>query len=242
VNLIRSETENHDSSCLMNLDPRIKIITTTLFILVIGLTPPSAYVKFFLYFGALISLFILFQIHIKKLISRLFILIPLLTFLGISVFVFGKNTSSESIHILWNLSVKSILIFLCIGFLFLTTPFFHLIKSLELLKTPSVVISILTFAHRYIFLFSDEAERMKRSKKSRTFKKQKLNSEIKTLAHIVSHLFLRTFERTENIYAAMLSRGFDRKIKTLTFFKTNKKDWIFCFVFLFYLLSVGVIL
>jgi cobalt/nickel transport system permease protein len=104
------------------------------------------------------------------------------------------------------------------------------------------VISVLTFAYRYIFLFSNEAQRMKRAKKSRTFKKQKLIKEIKILVSMVSHLFLRAFERTENIYAAMLSRGFDRKIETLTLFKTNKNDWFFFSVFLIYLIAVGVVL
>jgi cobalt/nickel transport system permease protein len=105
-----------------------------------------------------------------------------------------------------------------------------------------VVISVLTFAYRYIFLFSDEAERMRRAKKSRTFKRQKPTDGIKTLVPMVSHLFLRAFERAEKIYAAMLSRGFDRKIETLTPFKISKKDWIFFSVFLFYLISVGVVL
>jgi cobalt/nickel transport system permease protein len=242
MNLIHSETDNPDSSTQLNLDPRIKIISMTAFILVIGLTPTTAYFKFLLYFCAITALFVWSKIHIKKLISRLFFLIPLLAFLGISVFVFGNQSTSEKINILWNLSVKSILIFLCIAFLILSTRFFHLIKGFELLKTPAVVISVLTFAYRYIFLFSDEAQRMKRAKKSRTFKKQKLIKEIKILVSMVSHLFLRAFERTENIYAAMLSRGFDRKIETLTLFKTNKNDWFFFSVFLIYLIAVGVVL
>ncbi|MFW6140072.1 MAG: cobalt ECF transporter T component CbiQ [Acidobacteriota bacterium] len=242
MNLIQSEKVDPKSSLLLDLDPRIKIISIAAFILAIGLTPSSDYIKFLIYFCAITALFVLSRIPIKKLASRLFILLPLLAFLGISVFAFGSHSSSENINILWNLSVKSILIFLCIGFLVLSTRFFHLIKGFELLKTPSVVISVLTFAYRYIFLFSDEAEKMRRAKKSRTYKKQNLTEGIKTLVPMVSHLFLRAFERTENIYAAMLSRGFDRKIETLSLFKTNKNDWIFLSFFLLFLLSVGVVL
>lgn len=242
MNLIQSEPAHHDLSSLLNLDPRIKIISIIVFILVIGLTPPTAYFKFFLYFLALVILFFESRIRIRTLISRLFILLPLLAFLGISVFVFGNHTGSENINILWNLSVKSILIFLCVGYLVFSTRFFHLIKGFELLKTPSVMISVMTFAYRYIFLFSEEAERMQRAKKSRTFKKHKLKEKIKILISMVSHLFFRSYERTENTYAAMLSRGFDRKIETLTLFKTNQKDWIFFSIFLLYLLSVGVVL
>ncbi|MFW6161086.1 MAG: hypothetical protein ACOC57_08100, partial [Acidobacteriota bacterium] len=117
MNLIHSETDNPDSSTQLNLDPRIKIISMTAFILVIGLTPTTAYFKFLLYFCAITALFVWSGIHIKKLVSRLFFLIPLLAFLGMSVFVFGRHPLSDNINILWNLSVKSILIFLCIAFL-----------------------------------------------------------------------------------------------------------------------------
>jgi cobalt/nickel transport system permease protein len=242
MNPIRSKMTDHDSSSIRDLDPRIKIISMTAFVLVIGFTPHSAYLKFLVYFLTLTTFFIAFGIHIKKLIPRLLILLPLLIFLGITVFVFGSQPSLEKLNILWNLSVKSILIFLCIGFLVLWAGILHLIKGLELLKTPPIITSVLIFAYRYISLFSGEEERMRLARKSRTFQKQNLKNKIRTLVPMMSQLFSRAFERTEKIYAAMLSRGFDRKIQTLTLFKTNKKDWIFCSVFLCYLIAVGVVL
>jgi len=242
MNPIQYETSNHSSLSIRDLDPRIKIISMTAFILIIGFTPPSAYLKFLLYFLTLTAFFIASGINIKKFFSRFLMLFPLLIFLGITVFVFGSQTSLEKLNILWNLSVKSILIFLCIGFLVLWAGILHLIKGFELLKMPPIIISVLLFAYRYISLFSGEAERMRLAKKSRTFKYQSLKNKIRTLVPMVSQLFSRAFERTEKVYAAMLSRGFDRKIQTLTLFKTNKKDWIFCSVFLCYLIAVGVVL
>ena len=242
MNSVKSETAGHDFLSIRDLDPRIKIISMTVFILVIGFTSHSAYLKFLLYFLTLTAFFIGSGINMKKLIPRFLMLFPLLIFLGITVFIFGNQPSLEKLDILWNLSIKSILILLCIGFLVLWTGIFHLIKGLELLKTPPIMISVLIFAYRYVSLFSGEAERMRLAKKSRTFKKQSLKNKIRTLVPMTSQLFSRAFERTEKIYAAMLSRGFDRKIQTLTLFKTNKKDWIFCSVFLCYLIALGVVL
>jgi cobalt/nickel transport system permease protein len=37
----------------------------------------------------------------------------------------------------------------------------------------------------------------------------------KTLANIVGTLFLRSYERGEDVYLAMCARGFDGKIRTL---------------------------
>jgi len=242
MNLIQSETANQNSSSVLNLDPRIKIISMTAFILVIGLTPSSAYLKFVFYFCAITAFFVLSKIDFTKILSRLLILIPLLVFLGLSVFLFGTHTPLKKLNILWNLSVKSILIFLCISFLVLSTRFIRLIKGFELLKIPSIVISILIFAHRYTVLFAREVEKMWRAKQSRTYEKQKITHKIKTLTHLVRHVFFRALKRSENIYAAMLSRGFDRKIETLTLLKMNKKDWFIFSLFVLYLISVLVIL
>ena len=242
MNHIHHEKAKHDLFSLGDLDPRVKIISMTAFILVIGLTPPSAYLKFLAYFLILTAFFTAAGINIRKLIPRLFFFFSLLVFLGITVFVFGNQTSIEKLDILWNLSVKSILIFLCIGFLMLSTELFLLIKGLELLKTPPIMISVLLFAYRYVSLFSGEAERMSLAKKLRTFNKQSFKNKIQTLVPLTSQLFSRAFKRTERIYAAMLSRGFDREIQTLTFFKISKKDWIFCSVFLCCLIALGIVL
>lgn len=220
------------------LDPRVKIVTFTTFILVIGLTPPGDSYKFLAYLLLLGAFLALSSIPFKRLVSRLALIVPLLAFIGLSVWLFEKDPQWTRGEILWNLGVKTAFVFVCVLLLVLSTGFYRLVKGLELLKVPSLVISLLTFAYRYSFLLGQEAESMRRAKQSRTFGKRKKTKEIQTLMHMVPHLFFRTFERSERIYAAMLSRGFDRKVKTLPLFHMRLEDWIFGVLFL---LSLGLI-
>ena len=39
-------------------------------------------------------------------------------------------------------------------------------------------------------------------------------------------LFLRALERSERVYAAMLSRGYDGHMRTLTRFRMMTLDWV----------------
>lgn len=87
-----------------------------------------------------------------------------------------------------------------------TTPFAELLRVLRRIHVPSLLISTLALMYRYLFVLVDEAQRMKRARASRTFV-QKRPWEWKSLAGVVSQLFVRASERAERVYAAMCARG-----------------------------------
>ena len=60
--------------------------------------------------------------------------------------------------------------------------------------------------YRYLFVLIDEAERMQRARRSRTFTSERSHV-WKSLAALVGQLFVRSTERAERIYAAMCARG-----------------------------------
>jgi len=43
---------------------------------------------------------------------------------------------------------------------------------------------------------------------------------------MIGQLFLRSYERSDQVYNAMLARGFSGEFLTLTPHKMNKQDWI----------------
>lgn len=217
---------------LHRLDPRVKLISFFVLILAFVFTPSHQYLKFMVYFFMLLFMIVLNRVTVKDLGKRLFFIFPLLVFLASSLLLFGKNKFYQDLDILWNILIKSVLCFLSLAVLSLTTEFYYLVKGLELLKLPRIIPSILSFAYRYSFLFGREAERLNRAKESRNFGKRKKLDEIKIISRLLPHLFLRTFARSERIYAAMLSRGYEGKIKTLNFFKPGRKDFLFVSFFL----------
>lgn len=243
MNIIQNHPEQSTGfNFLERFDPRVKIISFSLFILAVAFTPPQDMAKFLGYFLLIIMFLFISSVSFKLLIIRLLFILPLLGFISLSVFLFGGHSSSQNFSIVWNFGVKCVLIFLCVILLALCTGFYRLIKGLELLKIPSIFISVIALAYRYSFLFAQEAERMRRAKDSRTFGQGKRMDKLRLILHILPHLFFRSLERSERVYAAMLSRGFDRKVRTLGQLKMRKKDWLFAFSFIIYLGLVAVFL
>jgi cobalt/nickel transport system permease protein len=117
------------------------------------------------------------------------------------------NLSYNKILIFWNILIKSLLC--CISLLILssTTKFSELLLGLQRLYFPKILIMILSFMYRYIFVLVDEAQRMERARRVRYFGSRYL-AQFRVLSNIIGLLFIRTYERAERIYQAMCARCF----------------------------------
>jgi len=102
--------------------------------------------------------------------------------------------------------VKSTLCLLTIILLSNTTPFAELLNTLRRIGLPRLLVTILALMYRYIIVLIDEAERLNRARESRTFRESRLHK-WHSLASLVGQLFVRSTERAERIFAAMLARG-----------------------------------
>jgi cobalt/nickel transport system permease protein len=87
-----------------------------------------------------------------------------------------------------------------------TTPFAELLRVLKRVWMPALLVTTLSLMYRYVFVLVDEAQRMKRARMSRTFTPRRRRA-WRTMASVVSQLFIRSSERAERIYAAMCARG-----------------------------------
>ena len=103
------------------------------------------------------------------------------------------------------IAVKSNLCLMTMILLANTTPFAGLIGVLSRLRVPRLMITILSLMYRYVFLLVDQAERMSRARKSRTFVRRRRSWTAG--AGIIAQLFIRSTERAERVYAAMTARG-----------------------------------
>lgn len=87
-----------------------------------------------------------------------------------------------------------------------TTPFVRLLEVLRRLKVPPLLLTVVTLMSRYVYVLSDEAGRLDRARRSRSFVRAR-RFDWGNLAALVGHLFLRATNRAERIYAAMCARG-----------------------------------
>lgn len=87
-----------------------------------------------------------------------------------------------------------------------TTPFVQLLEVLRRAGVPALLLTVLALMSRYLYVLGDEAERLERARRSRSFGARR-TLDWNTLATLVGQLFIRATNRAERIYAAMCARG-----------------------------------
>jgi cobalt/nickel transport system permease protein len=125
-----------------------------------------------------------------------------------------------------NVVVKSWLSILCLIVLSSSTKFEELLQGMSGLKVPQVFVQITSFMYRYMFVIADQAMRMQMARDSRNFGMKRSNI-FKTIGNMVGMLFIRSYERAERIYAAMLSRGYNGEIAAVNKLKFQLPDAYF---------------
>ena len=106
-----------------------------------------------------------------------------------------------------------------------TAPLSATVQGLNHLGISPQVGQMILLAHRYIFVFFKEAQRMLTSMKVRGFQQKTSARTLKTMAHFLGMLFVRSFERTHRVHEAMQSRGFQGTFPNYHRFKAIPLDW-----------------
>lgn len=220
-------------SLLNSIDPRSKLITTLAFIVAVvsfDRYAISALMPFFIYPAVLISLG---GLPAGYLLKKVLIVSPFAVLVGIfnpimdrnvlfyigSIGISGGWVSFFSIIIKFILTVTSALVLIA------STGFNKVCDSLIKLGVPRPFVIQLQFFYRYIFVLTDEAERMVRARSFRVFDSGSVG--IKTFALLTGNLLLRTLDRAERIYLAMRCRGFDGYVRLIRPMKIGHADLYF---------------
>jgi cobalt/nickel transport system permease protein len=110
--------------------------------------------------------------------------------------------------------------------LVLTTPWADLLKSLHALKVPGVFVLVLSMGYRYIFLFLHTLNGMFEARKSRVVARLGGGEDRRWIARSMGALMSRSFKMSNDVYAAMLARGFSGEIRTYSRFRMRAQDWL----------------
>jgi cobalt/nickel transport system permease protein len=101
---------------------------------------------------------------------------------------------------------RSLLCLLTVTLTANTTPFSGILRVLQKVRVPALLITTIALMHRYLFVLADEAGRMRRARASRTFTRTR-RFQWQALSSVVGQLFIRASERAERVYEAMCARG-----------------------------------
>jgi cobalt/nickel transport system permease protein len=112
----------------------------------------------------------------------------------------------DGLNVFLSILTKSTLCLLTMILASNTTPFSETLAFMRRVRVPSLLVTVLALAYRYLFVLIDEGERIQRARNSRTFSRNNRKKWLSN-ASLVGQLFVRSSERAERIYAAMTSRG-----------------------------------
>jgi len=109
-----------------------------------------------------------------------------------------------------------------------TTPFPDLLKATRILHAPPVLTATMSFMYRYLFVLVDEGMRLQTAREARSAGPgRSLLWRARVLGGMIGSLFIRSYERSERIYAAMLARGFAGEVRTLSRLAWQPRDsWL----------------
>jgi len=215
------------------LDPRAKLIATLLFLFTVisfSKYEITALLPFFLYPMLLMTIG---EIPFMFIAKKVILVAPFAIFIGIfnplldsgHVFIFNELTISAGWLSFFSILIKFTLTVSTALLLIATTSFPGVCHGLRQLGLPSLFVSQLSFLYRYIFVLMEETMRIVRARDMRSFGQR--GKGMKVFIRLVGILFIRTVERAERIYYAMLSRGFQGDMPTLKRFHIKTGDVIF---------------
>jgi len=133
--------------------------------------------------------------------------------------------TAEGVHGVIMLTLR-VMNSLALSFLVIyTTPFPEIIRALKVLKAPDSLLMIITLTYKYVFIFAKTAEEMYLAKKSRLARQVTRAHARKWIAGRLAFILNKTRLRCEEIFRAMLSRGFSDRIKIYGVRKLQARDW-----------------
>lgn len=230
------DTLAYKNTFVHRLDPRIKLITTIVFMFMVVSFPKYELSKLIPFFIFPVFMSAVGEIPGKFILKKLLFVSPFVLFVAIFNPVFdtaamytvcgfkisGGWVSCISIIIRFILTISAALLLVA------TTSFPGVCRALERLYVPKVFVVQLFFLYRYLFVLAEETMRIVRAINMRTFGRKKYG--IKIFISTIGLLFMKTVERSERIYHSMCSRGFDGEIRLIKRDKTGFADILFAVI------------
>ncbi|MCZ2838891.1 cobalt ECF transporter T component CbiQ [Modestobacter sp. VKM Ac-2985] len=204
------------------LEPHTKLVAVLTFALVVVATPvhagwaPLAYAGFLL---LLLTVAGVARVRPGRLLRGLVVEVPFVLFAVLLPFVsrgprtdvLGLSLSESGLAAGGSILAKATLSVLAATLLAATTDARGLLRGLERLRLPTVLVQILSFMIRYTDVVGGELRRMQVARESRGFRGRHLGA-LKVLGPAAGSLFIRSYERGERVHLAMLSRGYTGRL------------------------------
>jgi cobalt ECF transporter T component CbiQ len=242
---IFSEDVAAQPGLLQRLDARVKLVTLLGLLVVTALA--RSVVVLLVTYAAVLALGVASRLSLVFFIKRVWLFIPIFT--GIVVLPatlnlitpgtivvplgtwFGHEVglTSEGLHGAAIIIVRVAVSISLVVLLTLTTPWTRLLAALRALFVPKIFILVLGMAYRYLFHLLGTVTDMYTARTSRTVDPEAgVASGRRFVAASAGALFGKAHALSDEVYLAMLARGYDGNARTLKAFRIRTLDvvWV----------------
>jgi len=232
-------------SLIHRLDPRVKVVVTLLFIVSNVVLPDGAWPGF-----ALALVWVLMVTRAAGLpwdfaLRRSFVALPfalvavttLFSLPGDPLVAFrlgpwSLGISEAGLLRFVSIVIRTLLSVMMAVLLAATTSFPDMLHAFRHLRLPSLLVAVIGFMYRYLFVLTDEVIRLLRARSARSGQLPGYKAggtvfwRARVTGYMAGQLFVRSFARSERVYQAMLARGYRGHMYTLNPHAMRRQDWL----------------
>lgn len=231
----------------------MKFVLTLAFILSAAITPLGAWPVYILFLSLILSVEVLSELGVFYVLKRAVLAFPFVlaalplifttpgsAFLVLPLGGWSLTATLPGLERFLSIAVKSWISVQAAIVLAASTSFPDLLVAMRAVGVPRLLVAIFGLMWRYLFVLVDEALRLLRARAARSG--QSSNPQLKpggsvtwrarVAGGMAGSLFLRAFERSDRIYMAMLSRGYDGEVRSLPLPRLHAAQWLVLFTIL----------
>ncbi len=237
------------SSLMARFDPRLKIIGMVLFSVLVAVMERKAAIGF----AFLLSITMVFLSGLKfrdvvkglapvnSMVIFLWFFLPL-SVNGVDIRILGPLTASrEGIDLAVLITLKANVMMLMFISFAATTNVMTAGQALACLGLPSKLVHLFFFTYRYIFVIESEFITLRTAMAIRGFVPRTSVHTYRSYAYLVGMLLVRSWDRAERVYRAMICRGFNGTFYSLSGFAMTRKDGVIFGVMCLWMMVMGYV-
>jgi cobalt/nickel transport system permease protein len=229
-------TAGDPASPVHRLDPRAKIIGLVAVTLVAVSAPLALWPVFAGSALVLVAVAATARVSPRAIWRRTRFILPLVLFAAIFLpfvrkggqsYEIGPLTAYESgLQVFGAVALKAMIGTVSAVLLGATTSFPAVLRGLEAMRVPRLLVLIAAFMYRYLFVVVEEAGRMRAALAARGYR-PRTALHAGALGRMATAMFLRTYGRGERVYQAMLARGYTGAMPNLSPLALRRADVLF---------------
>ncbi len=228
-------------SLVHRLDPRVKVVVAIVFIVCVALLPDGAWLLYGVSFMLVVAVALAAKVSPWLVIKRSLLGLPFLLAAVTLLFTvpgeplwlgpFGLTLTDAGLIRFMSIVARSLISLQMAVLLTSTTTFPDILHALRHLKVPALLVSIIAFMYRYLFVLTEETSRLLRGRLARSAALPGIKPggglgwRAAVAGNMVGQLMVRSLDRSDRVYQAMQARGYKGQMLTMRAHKMKSTDW-----------------